>query len=360
MKEFWSSRIRDLVPYTPGEQPKDRKFIKLNTNENPYPPSGQALEAIRRATGEELRLYPDPECTALRETLAAYHGLQPGEIFVGNGSDEVLAMCFQAFFEPERPVVFADITYSFYPVYAHFFGQAFREIPLDDHFNLPVERYVGGNGGVILANPNAPTGREVPLKDIKTILEGNPESVVVVDEAYVDFGARSAVDLIHSYPNLVVVRTLSKSRSLAGLRVGYAMGNANLMAALNCVKNSINSYTLDRLALVGAEAAVRDTAYWQATLFKVMHTRAWAETALRRLGFSVCDSAANFLFVPHPEVPARQLLAGLREKGILVRWWDRPRIDNYLRISIGTDEDMQALCQALQELLEQHRTGESQ
>ena len=353
MKEFWSSRIRDLVPYTPGEQPRDRKFIKLNTNENPYPPSPHALEAIRQAAGESLRLYPDPECTALRETLAAYHGLNSQEIFVGNGSDEVLAMCFQAFFEPPKPVVFADITYSFYPVYARFFGQPYREIPLDGHFNLPVARYVGNNGGVILANPNAPTGREVALSDIKTILEGNPESVVVVDEAYVDFGARSAVDLIHSYSNLVVVRTLSKSRSLAGLRVGYAMGNANLMAALSCVKNSINSYTLDRLALAGAQAAVRDTAYWQATLFKVTQTRSWTENALRRMGFSVCDSAANFLFVSHPDVPARQLLDGLREKGILVRWWDRPRISNHLRISIGTDEDMQALCQALQELLDQ-------
>ena len=353
MKEYWSSRIRELVPYTPGEQPRDRSFIKLNTNENPYPPSAMALEAIRQATCESLRLYPDPECTSLRETLAAYHDLQAEEIFVGNGSDEVLAMCFQAFFDGAKPVIFADITYSFYPVYAQFFQIPYREIPLDDNFHLQVERYLGGNGGVVLANPNAPTGREVPLRDIETILSANRDVVVVVDEAYVDFGARSAVDLIHAYPNLVVVRTLSKSRSLAGLRVGYAMGNADLIAALNCVKNCINSYTLDRLALAGAEASIRDAAYRQATLFKIMSTRAWTETLLKRLGFQVCDSAANFLFVTHPDIPAKQLLDGLREKGILVRWWDKPRISNYLRISIGTDEDMKACCLALENLLQE-------
>lgn len=354
MKEFWSSRIRDITPYTPGEQPKERAFIKLNTNENPYPPSALALDAIRRAAGEELRLYPDPECTSLRETLAAYHNLKAEEIFVGNGSDEVLAMCFQAFFEPENPVIFADITYSFYPVYARFFGQKYREIPLDENFGLPVEQFLGGgNGGVLLANPNAPTGREVSLQDIRRIVEANAGAVVVVDEAYVDFGAHSAVDLICSYPNLVVVRTMSKSRSLAGLRVGYAMGCANLMAALNCVKNSINSYTLDRLALAGAEASIRDGEYRRATLFKIMSTRAWTEGELKKLGFTVCDSSANFLFVSHPEMPAKALLDGLRERGILVRWWDRPRIGNFLRISIGTDEDMRALCRACAELLGQ-------
>lgn len=353
MKEFWSSRITQITPYTPGEQPRGRTFIKLNTNENPYPPSPMALEAIRAAAGEGLRLYPDPECTALREALADCHGLSPQEVFVGNGSDEVLAMCFQAFFEPERPVVFADITYSFYPVYARFFGQRYREIPLDEGFDLPVEQYLGNNGGVLLANPNAPTGKAVSLGDIRRIVEANATAVVVVDEAYVEFGAQSAVELIHTYPNLVVVRTMSKSGSLAGLRVGYALADANLIAGLNCVKNSINSYTLDRLALAGAEGAVRDPGYLRATLDKIIATRAWTAEELRRLGFTVCDSAANFLFVSHPTVPAKALLDGLRARGILVRWWDRPRIRNHLRISIGTDGDMQALCQALAALLQE-------
>lgn len=353
MKEFWSSRIQAVTPYTPGEQPQDHTLIKLNTNENPYPPSSMALEAIRRAVGKDLRLYPDPECTSLRETLAAYHDLKPEQIFIGNGSDEVLAMCFPAFFEPENPIVFADITYSFYPVYAALYGQKYREIPLDEHFGLNAAPYLGNNGGVILAHPNAPTGREVALRDIQEIVETNAGVAVVIDEAYVDFGARSAVDLIHRYPNLLVVRTMSKSYSLAGLRVGYAMGDANLIAALNCVKNSFNSYTLDRLALAGAEGAIHDVEYQRATLLKIMSTRSRTETALKQMGFSVCNSSANFLFFSHPDIPAKTLLDGLRARGILVRWWDKPRISNYLRVSIGTDADMTAFCHALSELLAQ-------
>lgn len=341
----------DLVPYTPGEQPGDRKFMKLNTNENPYPPSAQTVEAIRAAAGEGLRLYPDPEATSLRECLAAYHDVKPEEVFVGNGSDEVLAFCFQAFFGPERPVVFADVTYSFYKVFAQHYGLCYREIPLDEYFGLPVESFCGGNGGVVLANPNAPTGREISLRSIQEIVEANPEVVVLVDEAYVDFGAHTAVDLIHTYPNLVIVRTFSKSRSLAGLRVGYAVGNANLVAALNCVKNSFNSYTLDRLALAGAEASIRDPDYFHATLVKIMNTRDWTASKLKKLGFTVCDSSANFLFVSHEKVPAKTLMDGLRAKGILVRWWDQPRIHNYLRITVGTPEDMKALGTALAELI---------
>ena len=258
MKEFWSKRARDLIPYTPGEQPRQRQSIKLNTNENPYPPSQPVLAAIREAASETLRLYPDPECTSLREALAATFDLKPNQVFVGNGSDEVLALCFQAFFDPDRTILFPDVTYSFYPVFADLYGLSYREVPLDERFGLPLESFLGGNGGVVIANPNAPTGRAVSLCDIRALLEGNPESVVVVDEAYVDFGAQSAVPLIDSYPNLVVVQTMSKSRALAGLRVGFALGNENLMAALNCVKNSFKSYTLDRLALAGAEGALRD------------------------------------------------------------------------------------------------------
>ncbi len=351
MKEFWSPRIRDMVPYTPGEQPKDRKFIKLNTNENPYPPSAEALAAIREAAGEGLRLYPDPDGADLREALAACYGVKESQIFLGNGSDEILAFAFQALFDPEKEIVFPDITYSFYPVYAALFGQRFREIPLDEHFGVPVDQFLGNNGGVVLANPNAPTGREIPLSDIREILSCNPDVAVVIDEAYVDFGASSALELLDRYPNLLVVRTMSKSRSLAGLRGGFAFGSENLIAALNCVKNSFNSYTLDRLALAGAGGALRDDAYFRTTLLKIVHTRDKTAARLKGLGFQVCDSSSNFLFLSHPDVPARMLLDGLRQRGILVRWWDKPRISNHLRVTVGTDGEMDALCAALEELV---------
>lgn len=351
MKEFWSERIRNMVPYTPGEQPKDRKFIKLNTNENPYPPSKRTLEAIRCAASDDLRLYPDPECTSLREAVASYHGLSPKQIFIGNGSDEILAFAFYAFFTPGRPVVFPDVTYSFYPVYAEIFGQDYREIALDENFGVPVEKFLGGNGGVVLANPNAPTGREVSLCAIREIVEANPEVVVMVDEAYVDFGAHSALDLIERYPNLLVVRTFSKSRSLAGLRLGYAMGHPNLIAALDCVKNSINSYTVDRLAQAGAEASLRDDGYFRCVVAKVTTTRDVTASRLKAMGFRVYESTANFLFISHEDVGAKQLLDGLRKEGILVRWWNRPRIDNCLRVSIGTDEEMDTFCRTMERLL---------
>ena len=351
MKEFWSERIRDMVPYTPGEQPRGRTFVKLNTNENPYPPAPGVVEAIRDAAGEGLRLYPDPECTALRQALAAYHGVTPEQVFVGNGSDEVLALCFQAFFGGKRAIVFPDITYSFYPVYAALYGVTYRVIPLREDFTVPVEQFLGDNGGVLLPNPNAPTGRALPLEDIGRLAQGNPDVAVVIGEAYVDFGCESALALLDRYPNLLVVRTMSKSRSLAGLRVGYAIGSANLIAALNCVKNSFNSYTLDRLAQAGALASVEDEAYFQENRQKVMATRARTATALELLGFTVCPSQANFLFASHPDHSGKELLDGLREKGVLVRWWNQPRISNYLRISVGTDAEMDVLLSALRELL---------
>lgn len=351
MKELWSQRCRGLIPYTPGEQPKGRKLIKLNTNENPYPPSPQALRAIKAAAGEGLRLYPDPECTELREGIALALDVKPEQIFVGNGSDEVLSLAFQAFFDPDKPIRFADITYSFYPVFADFYGLSYREIPLDEHFSLPLAPFLEPGGGVVLANPNAPTGRELDLCDIRSIVAANENSVVVVDEAYVDFGSRSAVELVSLFPNLLVVRTFSKGRSLAGLRVGYAVGDKDLIAGLNAVKNSFNSYPVDRLAQAGALGAIRDQDYFRATTTKIISTRACASGHLRSMGFTVCDSAANFLFVTHETVPAKVLLEGLRQRGILVRWWDKPRISNYLRITVGTDEDMQALCQALREII---------
>lgn len=350
MKEFWSSRIRALEPYTPGEQPRDRKWIKLNTNENPYPPSPRALEAVRAAAEAGLRLYPDPEASALREALAEFHGRKPEEVFVGNGSDEILAFCFQAFFGPEQPVVFPDITYSFYPVYAGLFGVPFRQIPLNEDFTLPVERFLGDNGGVVFPNPNAPTGIALPLAEVERIASGNPRAVVVIDEAYVDFGAESAAACLDRHPNLLVARTFSKSRALAGLRVGYALGSANLIAALNCVKNSFNSYTLDRVALAAAEASVRDRAYFEERRREVMATRTRTAARLEALGFEVCPSCANFLFVRHPDYGGKALYEGLRERGILVRRWDQRRIQDHLRITVGSEADMDALMDALSAL----------
>ena len=351
MKRFWSKRIRDIIPYTPGEQPRDKQFIKLNTNECPYPPSPKVLEAIRQAADDRLRLYSDPECTQLRQAIAKREGIKPEQVFCGNGSDEILAFAFQAFFDPGREVVFPGITYSFYPVYTDFFGLSRREIPMNPDFSVPVDLLCGNNGGVVLANPNAPTGIAVGLDAVEKILRSNPGVVVIVDEAYVDFGAQSAVRLIDKYPNLLVVRTASKSRARAGLRVGWAMGDENLIAALRCVRDSVNSYTVDRLAQAGAAAAMEDEEYFQTVRQKVMDTRAWTERALNKKGFTVLPSQANFLFISRPGQDGGELLDGLRERGILVRQWDRQPIENWLRVSIGTQEDMEALVRALDELV---------
>ncbi len=348
MNKFWSRRIGDIVPYTPGEQPKDRQFIKLNTNECPYPPSPAALAAIRAAAGESLRLYPDPECADLRAAIAAREGIDPAQVFCGNGSDELLAFAFQAFFDPDRDVVFPKITYSFYPVYTDFFGLKRREVPMNPDFSDPVDLLCGNNGGVVLANPNAPTGIAVGLDTVEKLLRANPDVVVIVDEAYVDFGAQSAVPLIAHYPNLLVVQTTSKSRALAGLRVGWAMGDENLIAALRAVRDCVNSYTVDRLAQ--AAAAVADEPYFQSIRRRVTDTRERTAQALKEIGFTVLPSQANFLFVRHPDRPGKALFDGLRERGVLVRRWDIPEIQDWLRISVGTDADMDALVRALNEL----------
>ena len=351
MKTFWSQRIRDLTPYTPGEQPKDRRFIKLNTNECPYPPSPKVLEAIREAADARLRLYPDPECRELRAAIAKREGLRPEQVFCGNGSDEILAFAFQAFFDPDKDVVFPRITYSFYPVYTDFFGLRRREVPMNPDFDHPIDLLCGNNGGVVLANPNAPTGIAVGLDAVEKILRANPDVAVIVDEAYIDFGADSAVGLIGQYPNLLVVQTASKSRALAGLRVGWAMGDEDLIAALRCVRDCVNSYTVDRLAQAGAKAAIEDEEYFQTVRKKVMDTRTWTERALRSKGFTVLPSRANFLFISHPNHSGGELLDGLRRRGILVRRWDKRSIENWLRVSIGTPEEMEALVRALDELL---------
>lgn len=350
MKKYWSSRIKNQQPYVFGEQPKDKKYIKLNTNENPYPPSPRVFEAIQ-ASLEELRLYPDPACSELVSAISQLFGIGEKNIFCGNGSDEILAMAFPAFFEPGRPILFPDITYTFYPVYADFYGLDCRTVPVEADFTIPYKKLFNSPGGVVLANPNAPTGISLEPDMVESIIKNNPDNVVIVDEAYVDFGGRSAVSLIDRYPNLLVVRTTSKSYSLAGLRVGWAMGNENLIAALNVVKNSFNSYTLGRPAIAGGAAALRDRQYFKTCIDKVIKTRQETAKALKGLGFNITPSCTNFLFVSHEKAGAEHIFKRLREEGILVRYFKKPRIDNWLRITIGTEEDMKAVVKKLEEIL---------
>ena len=356
MSKFWSPLVRELEPYVPGEQPKDKKYIKLNTNENPYPPSPKAIEAMKQAINEDLRLYPDPNSSDLLNALARAYHLQPNQVFVGNGSDEVLAFTFATFFDPAKEVLFPDITYSFYKVYANFYGITPRLIPLDDDFKIDVAAYKGEHGGIIMPNPNAPTANVLPLSDIRKLVEQNPNQVVVIDEAYIDFGAESATSLVSEYDNLLVIHTLSKSRSLAGIRVGFAFGSPELIDGLNRTKNSFNSYTIDRVALAGAVAAIEDVDYFNETRQKVIATRERVSAELQKLGFKCTQSAANFVFVTHPEHDANLLLKQLREQGILVRYFAAPRINQYLRISIGTDEEMDLLVAALAKLVSIHST----
>lgn len=352
---FWSPDIRYLVPYVPGEQPKMAGLVKLNTNENPYPPSPRAIQAITAAAQQGLQLYPDPQATALREAVAAYHGLQAGQVFVGNGSDEVLAHAFFAFFRQGRPLLMPDISYSFYQVYCGLYGIAIETVPLDGRLQIQVADYARADplavGGVVIANPNAPTGSSLPLAAIEQLLRSQPARVVLVDEAYVDFGGDSAMRLIDRYPNLLVVHTLSKSRSLAGLRVGFAAGQRHLIEALERVKDSFNSYPLDRLALAGVVAAYEDRAYFEQTRAAVMHSREGLVLALEDLGFEVLPSQANFVFARHPGRDAAELAAALRQRAVLVRHFRQPRIAQYLRISIGTPDQCEALLQVLGEIL---------
>jgi len=348
MSIFWSQRVRNSQPYVAGEQPRDKKYIKLNTNENPYPPSAKALAAIRQATDGDLKLYPDPEGTVLKEALAAYYRLEPGNIFIGNGSDEVLAFSFMAFFNPGDKVFFPDITYSFYVVYANIFGVDCQQVPLDDEYTVDLEKMKGLPGGIILANPNAPTGRGLTVSGIKEVLRANPQRIVIVDEAYVDFGGETAAALVVDHDNLLVVQTFSKSRSLAGLRVGFALGHPALVQALDRIKNSINSYTLDRLALAGSVAALADEEYFRECCRKVVSTRERVAAQLQDLGFVVLPSRTNFLFIAHPSIAGQMLFQALKERGILVRHFARPRIENFLRVTIGSDEDMVAFMRQLE------------
>lgn len=352
MSRYWSAVVHGLTPYVPGEQPKLANLVKLNTNENPYGPSPKVLDAVRAEAADTLRLYPDPGSDRLRAGIAAYHGVAADQVFVGNGSDEVLAHAFMALLKHGQPILFPDISYSFYPVYCGLYEIAYRQIPLTDTFEIRADDYLAPNGGVIFPNPNAPTGRLLPLGEIERLLAGNPDSVVVIDEAYIDFGGESAVRLVARYPQLLVVRTLSKSHALAGLRVGYAIGQTHLIEALNRVKDSFNSYPLDRFAQAGALASMEDHAYFESICAKVVATRTRLVAGMEALGFQVLPSAANFIFARHPAQDGAALAAALRERSIIVRHFRNPaRIAPFLRITIGTDSQCDALLVALKAIV---------
>lgn len=346
-QHYWSPVVRGLVPYVPGEQPKVANLVKLNTNENPYPPSPKVLEAMHSAINDSLRLYPDPDASALKKAIADYYAVDSSQVFVGNGSDEVLAHVFLAFFKQAQPILFPDISYSFYKVYCGLYEIEYRTIPLNERFQIDVADYHHLNGGIIFPNPNAPTGCLLSLAAIETLLQANPDSVVVVDEAYIDFGGVTAISLVNQYPQLLVTQTLSKSRSLAGLRVGLAVGQAHLIDALERVKNSFNSYPMDKLAIAGGVAAFEDKAYFQQTCQAIIDSRELLAQQLKDLGFDVLPSAANFIFARHPHQEAVQITAALRENAIIVRHFKLPRIEQFLRITIGTEAENQALVEAL-------------
>jgi len=347
MSKFWSPFVKDLVPYVPGEQPKLAKLVKLNTNENPYGPSPKAIAAMQAEVNDNLRLYPDPNSDRLKQAVADYYGVQTAQVFVGNGSDEVLAHAFHGLFQHGQPLLFPDISYSFYPVYCGLYGIDFVQVPLDEQFQIRVDDYARPNGGIIFPNPNAPTGCGLALEAVERLLKANPDTVVLVDEAYIDFGGVTAISLVNKYPNLLVSQTLSKSRSLAGLRVGIAVGHPDLIEALERIKNSFNSYPLDRMAIAGAAAAFEDKAYFEQTCQRVIESREAVVAGLEKLGFEVLPSQANFVFARHPDKDAGTLAAGLREQGVIVRHFKQQRIAQFLRITIGTSEQNQALLDAL-------------
>ncbi len=353
MSRFWSDIVHRLTPYVPGEQTESPDVVKLNTNENPYGPSPRVLEALRAGTNDSLRLYPDPASTRLREVIAERHDVTREQVFVGNGSDEVLAHTFRALLMKSAPVLFPDVTYSFYPVYCKLFGTSYKEIPLGEAFQIDIDSYLQDNGGIIFPNPNAPTGCALSLVDIERLLEANTDTVVVIDEAYVDFGCQSVVPLVHRYPQLLVTHTLSKSHALAGLRVGYAVGHPDLVAALDRVKNSFNSYPLDRLAQVAAIAAIEDREHLDAICRKIIDSRSALAVALQDLGLEVLPSAANFVLARHPQRDAAEMSASLRERGVIVRHFRNPqRLASFIRITVGTDEQCGVLLAALRGILE--------
>ncbi len=351
MSRYWSAFVHNLQPYVPGEQPKMANLVKLNTNENPYGPSPKVLEAIQMGVSDRLRLYPDPTSHELKQTIADYYKVNTANVFVGNGSDEVLGHIFHALFQHEPPLLFPDITYSFYPVYCQLYKIDYQTVPLTADFQIDINDYLRDNGGIIFPNPNAPTGCVLSVDEIERLLQQNQDSVVVVDEAYIDFGGETAIPLTQKYPNLLVTQTLSKSRSLAGMRIGFAVGHADLVEALVRVKDSFNSYPLDSLAEAAAVAAFRDRSYFKETCDKVIQSRDKVTKGLQELGFEVLPSAANFVFTRHPEYDAADLAAGLRKEGVIVRHFNKRRIDQFLRITIGTPSENQHLLSVIDTLV---------
>ena len=346
---LWEQNFRDVEPYTPGEQPKDRNVIKLNTNENPYPPSPAVEKALREMDLTRLRKYPDPAAEELTEAIAEYYGISRDRVFPGVGSDDVIGMAFLTFFNGPKPVLFPNITYSFYDVWADLFRIPYETPALNENFEVVPEDYFRENGGIVLANPNAPTGVELPLDQLEEIVRRNQASVVIVDEAYVDFGGESALGLTEKYENLLVVQTFSKSRSFAGMRIGFAMGHPDLIAALNRVKYSYNSYTMNTPSIILGAAAIRDRAYFEETTGKIIRTRERVKKELAALGFTFGDSKSNFIFAKREGTDAEKLFRTLKENGIYVRWFSKPLIKDYLRISIGTDEEMDCLLSFLRQ-----------
>ena len=351
----WETYVRKVVPYVPGEQPNKKNMIKLNTNENPYPPAPGVTECLEKFDTDRFRLYPDPAVTALVNELAAFHNVKPEQVFVGVGSDDVLAMCFLTFFNGSKPILFPDITYSFYDVWADTFRVPFQTKPLDENFNIRPEDYREENGGIIFPNPNAPTGVELGQDAIEDILQHNPDQIVIVDEAYVDSGATSALPLLEKYDNLIVVRTFSKSRSMAGMRIGYAIAASKVIRYLNDVKYSFNSYTMDQLSIDLGVEAVKDNAYFEENISKIINTRERSKERLKALGFSFRDSRSNFIFATHESCPAKEIFEALKEQDIYVRYFEKPRIDNYLRITIGTDEEMDQFFAFLEKYLAERK-----
>lgn len=347
----WQNNLRKVEPYVAGEQPQGKKVIKLNTNENPYPPAPGVERVMEQFPVEILKKYPDPEVRVLNEALAAYHGVSVDQVFTGVGSDDVLAMAFLTYFNGDKPILFPDITYAFYPVWAAVYQIPYETVPLQEDFTIRREDYYRPNGGIVLANPNAPTGIGEGLEFIEDIVKHNPDVVVIVDEAYVDFGGESALSLLERYDNLVVVRTFSKSRSMAGARIGYLIGSKEAVAALKAVKESVNSYTMNHLTIAMGAASVEDDTYFKARLEQVITTRERSRKELEALGFEVLPSQTNFVFARHRSVPGKKIFEELRAREIYVRYWNKPRIDRYLRISIGTDEEMDELFAALKEIL---------
>ena len=343
MTRYWTELARRLTPYVPGEQRSGANIVKLNTNENPYPPSPAVLSAISQVSADDIRRYPDPDATALRESLATYHGLRPEQVFVGNGSDEILAMAFMAFFTGDKPLQFPDISYSFYPVYCDLLDITPATVALDNNYQLNLDSFDSDGGGIIFPNPNAPTAVDVKLTEIQKLLSTASEQVVLVDEAYADFGATSAVELIDNYPNLLVSRTFSKGRSMAGLRLGVALGDANLIAALRCVKDSFNSYPVDAIAQAAGIASLNDEHYYQQTVHQIVQTRTETVEQLRKRNWQVLPSSANFVFASPADYSASDIFDHLSNEGILVRYWNTDRLSRWLRISIGTDDEMTQL-----------------